>query len=121
MKEIIGIGVDTVEISRVMKAAERNHFLEKYYSEEERELIGERKSCAATNFAGKEAVVKAIGTGFAGIKPRDVEILRGENGAPYVRLRDTARQKAEEKEITEIQITLTDSRELATAFVLCGK
>lgn len=119
MQQIIGVGVDNVEISRALKAAERNHFLEKYYSEAEREIIQQRKSCAATNFAGKEAVVKALGTGFAGIEPKDVEILRRENGAPFVRLQGGAKRIAEEKGITGIHISLTDSRELATAFAVC--
>lgn len=119
MQRIIGIGVDNIEISRVKKAAEKNHFLEKYYSQSEREIIQQRVGCVATNFAGKEAVVKAFGMGFAGIEPRDVEILRRENGEPYVRLQGGAKKMAEEKGITDIFISLTDSRELATAFAVC--
>ncbi len=121
MEQIIGVGVDNIEISRVLKAAEREHFRKKYYSEKEQEIIGQRKSCVATNFAGKEAVVKALGTGFVGIEPKEVEILRQENGAPYVRLHGGAKRIAEEKGVSEIFISLTDSKELATAFVICGK
>ena len=65
MSKIIGVGTDIVEVGRVLKSCEKHSFLNKYYTEAERELIKRRKSCAATNFAGKEAVAKAFGTGFS--------------------------------------------------------
>lgn len=121
MGEMVGIGVDTIEISRVLKAADKGHFLQKYYSEAEQQLILERRGRAATNFAGKEAVVKAMGTGFYGIEPKEIEILRTEQGAPYVRLQGAAKQVAEEKQIRNIHLSLSDSKELATAFCICEK
>ncbi len=51
------------------------------------------KRRGASDFAGKEAVVKAFGTGFAGIDACEVEILRRESGAPYVTLYGAARKK----------------------------
>ena len=62
---------------------------------------GTRKRRGASDFAGKEAVVKAFGTGFAGIDACEVEILRRESGAPYVTLYGAARKKAEEMGITD--------------------
>ena len=63
MSKIIGVGTDIVEVGRVLKSCEKHSFLNKYYTEAERELIKRRKSCAATNFAGKEAVAdKLTGT-----------------------------------------------------------
>lgn len=54
-----------IEIGRVTKAVQKGSFLHRYYSKREQGIIGKRLTSAATNFAGKEAVVKALGTGFA--------------------------------------------------------
>jgi len=59
MEQIIGIGMDQIEIGRVTKAVQKGSFLHRYYSKREQGIIGKRLTSAATNFAGKEAVVKA--------------------------------------------------------------
>ena len=64
---IYGIGTDIVEIARIQKVCEgNNRFLKRYYTEREQEMICQRKqrgaACAAVNFAGKEAVAKALKT-----------------------------------------------------------
>ena len=87
---ITGIGTDLVEIARVQKAIGRSAFLEKVYTEQERELIAVRAVRAATNFAAKEAVAKALGCGFAGIAPAEIEVLRHASGMPYVVLHGRA-------------------------------
>ena len=92
---ITGIGTDLVEIARVQKAIGRSSFLEKVYTEQERELIAVRSVRAATHFAAKEAVAKAFGCGFAGVAPREIEILRQPSGMPYVVLHGRAKEKAE--------------------------
>lgn len=81
---ILGIGVDSIEISRVVKAMEKEHFLHRIFTEKERAEMDHAKRRGASDFAGKEAVVKALGTGFAGIDASEVEILRGESGAPML-------------------------------------
>lgn len=118
MSRIIGIGTDIVETERVLKYCEKERFLKKYYTEAERQLIEKRKSRAATNFAGKEAVVKAFGTGFLNCMPGDIEILRDEHGKPYVNLLEKAEKIAEGKGITKIHISLSDTDTLATAYVI---
>ena len=92
---ILGIGVDSIEISRVVKAMEKEHFVHRIFTEKERAEMEHAKRRGASDFAGKEAVVKAFGTGFAGIDACEVEILRRESGAPYVTLYGAARKKAE--------------------------
>ena len=116
---ITGIGTDLVEIARVQKAIGRSAFLEKVYTEKERELIAVRDVRAATNFAAKEAVAKALGCGFAGIAPAEIEVLRKTSGMPYVVLHGRAKEKAEALGITRIQISLTDTKEFAQAYVVC--
>ena len=116
---IAGIGTDLVEIARVQKAIGRSAFLKRVYTEKERELIAVRSVRAASNFAAKEAVAKALGCGFAGIAPAEIEILRESTGMPYVVLHGRAKKKAEEKGICRIQISLTDTADYAQAYVVC--
>ncbi len=115
---IVGIGVDTVEISRVVRACEREHFVSRIFTEAEAAQFDKSRRRAASDFAGKEAVVKALGTGFSGIEAREVEILRRETGAPYVVLHGAAKAKAEQLQIAEIFISITNTKELATAFAV---
>lgn len=118
MEQIIGIGVDQVEIQKVLDACKRETFVKKIYSEKEQVLLLARKSTAATNFAGKEAVAKAFGCGFAGISPNEISVLRKENGAPYVELTGRAQKLAKQLGITHMHISLSDSKTLAEAFVI---
>ncbi|MDE6568098.1 MAG: holo-ACP synthase [Lachnospiraceae bacterium] len=118
MGKIVGIGTDLVEIERVTKAYARESFRQKYYSEQERELIQKKPARAATAFAGKEAVVKAMGTGFQGIMPSDIEILREPSGAPCVRLSGKAAAQARRHDVSGIHISLTDTEKLAMAYVV---
>lgn len=115
---IVGIGIDTIEISRVVHACEREHFAERIFTTEEREQWDTLKRRAASDFAGKEAVVKMFGTGFSGIDANEIAVLRYESGAPYVVLSGKAKEKAEELGIENIMITITNTKELATAFAI---
>lgn len=115
---IIGIGLDAIEISRVVKAMEREHFVHRIFTEREAAQLDPGNRRGASDFAGKEAVVKALGTGFAGIWPREVEILRNDKGAPYVQLYGSAKAKAEELGIRDWKISITNTEELAMAYVI---
>lgn len=116
---IIGIGTDLVEIDRVVKAAERESFLTRVYTEKERELIAQKAVRAATGFAAKEAVVKAMGCGFTGIRPMEIEILRNGAGQPMVRLHGNAKEKADALGIRHIALSLSDTETYAYAYALC--
>ncbi|MDD5899976.1 MAG: NAD(P)H-hydrate dehydratase [Lachnospiraceae bacterium] len=118
---ITGVGTDLVEIARVQKAIGRSVFLERVYTEKERELIASRAVRAAGNFAAKEAVAKALGCGFAGIAPAEIEILRHSSGQPYVRLHGRAKEKAEAQGVSAIQISITDTAEYAQAYAICER
>lgn len=118
MSRIIGIGTDLVEILRVRKAYDRESFRQKYFSEQERQLICQKQDRAATAFAGKEAVAKALGTGFQGIMPSDIEILREPAGAPCVRLSGQAAIRAEELGVTKVLLSLSDSEQMAAAYAV---
>lgn len=115
---VAGIGIDTIEINRVVKACQREHFINKIFTEREREQFDVKMRRAASDFAGKEAVVKVFGTGFNGIEANEIEILRNEKGAPYVVLHGKAKEKAKELQIGELMISITNTKEVATALVI---
>ena len=73
---ILGIGVDIIEIDRIEKAIKKqNKFLEKIFTNKEIEYFQNRKmniEVIAGNFAAKEAISKALGTGFRGISFLDI-------------------------------------------------
>ncbi len=112
---IKGIGMDMVEISRIEKACEKEHFLNRIFTAEE--VIRFRKFPArlAGNFAVKEAVAKMFGTGFRTFSPCDIEVLRDELGRPYVNLYGPAKELQDMLGITSIFITITNEKEYACA------
>lgn len=115
---IIGIGTDMIEIERVVKACQKESFLRKCFTEHEIQLIQKDKVKAAGNFAVKEAVSKLFGTGFRGIELTEIEVLRDELGKPFIQLYGNAKKKAEQLGITNIHVSITNTKELASAFVV---
>ena len=106
--ESVGLGVDIVEIERMGKILERSPaFAEKVYSAAERAYCdghAHPEVHYATRFAAKEAVLKALGTGFSeGIGWLDVEVRRTSKGRPYVVLTGRARELG----VREIPISLS--------------
>lgn len=117
---IIGIGNDIIEIKRIQKAVDENpKFLLKYFTLKEQDYFKKRNhSCEtiAGNFAAKEAVSKALGTGFSGFGPIDIEIRRNKAGGPEVFLYGKAKELAEEKKITKIWVSISHCKAYATAY-----
>lgn len=87
---IIGIGTDIIEIDRIEQAINKNKgFINKVFTVNEINMFKEknmRSEVIAGNFAAKEAISKAIGTGFRGFSFIDIEVLRDELGKPIVYL-----------------------------------
>lgn len=115
---ITGIGVDLIEINRVVRACQKEAFLKRYYTEAEIALIKKDSKKAADNFAVKEAVAKMLGTGFRGFTPIDIEVLRDTFGKPYVRLYGKAEELSKQQKITGIHVSITNTRDYANAFVI---
>ena len=115
-------GVDIVEIWRVRQAVERwgDRFLTRIYTPAEIDFCRNRISELAARFAGKEAVMKALGTGTHGVGWRDIEILPNHRYVPEVFLHGRARSQAEELHIDSLCISLSHSREYAIASVVGG-
>ncbi len=119
---VIGIGTDIVECSRIdtMIAKHEDLFLKRVYTPWEIEYCGQRKSSVqhfAGRWAAKEAILKALGTGWAkGIHWTDLEIRNEAGGRPYVQLTGEAQRLCEQKGIVEILISLSHCEAFATAF-----
>jgi holo-[acyl-carrier protein] synthase len=118
---VFGIGIDIVEVGRFASAIERHGepFLAKLFTPSERAYCEASKNPAihyAARFAAKEAVSKSLRTGIGGNAGlHDMEVIRENGGAPGIRLSGAALRFAEEHGITEIQISLTHSKEYAAA------
>ncbi|MCL0093391.1 holo-ACP synthase [Dehalococcoidia bacterium] len=116
-------GIDIVEISRIGAAIDSwgDRFLKRIYTEGEIRYCRGRLPQLAARFAGKEAVMKALGTGNRRVSWRDIEILPDRRKAPLVYLNGRARSRADELGIDELAISLSHSREYAIASVVGGK
>jgi phosphopantethiene--protein transferase domain len=111
------IGIDIIEIERIESAIRRwdKRFLNRIYTEAELEICQDRFSSLATRFAAKEAVMKVLGTGAKGVTWREIEILVDDAGKPLVNLYGQAKIKAEELNLSEFSISLSDTRQYAVA------
>ncbi len=124
---ISGLGVDIVEIERMAAALERHPGMrERLFSEQERAYCDKRNKPEvhyALRFAAKEAVLKALGTGFAGMKFTDVEVARDAGGRPTPRLSGRAAEVAEETGVRELHLSLsyTHTTAVASAVAITGE
>jgi holo-[acyl-carrier protein] synthase len=116
----IAAGVDIIEIARIKRALDDfgERFLERVYTERERERYRHRVSELAARFAAKEATSKALGTGIRGIRWREMEVLPNRRGKPVLILHGGAKERAESLGFTDFSVTLTHSRGDAMAFVV---
>ncbi len=117
---IVGIGVDLVKIDR-MDRATRNHagFVERVFTEREREYCSRQKYPAqhyAGRFAAKEALLKAIGTGWsAGVRWTDMEILHGDGGGPLVNVTGRVKDLMDLKGVKTIFLSYSHDEGYAVA------
>lgn len=118
---ILGIGTDIIEIDRIRTAINRTpSFLKKAFTENEIELFnsrGMRVETIAGNFAAKEAISKAIGTGFRGFKLSDIEVLRDSLGKPIVKL-STKVEDIIGIENYRFHISISHNRSMAIAYAI---
>lgn len=145
---VLGLGTDLIEVSRIKESISDNpRFLSRFYGAGEQALFKQMllsaegssvaegdlvwlyrqaapkvkarlAQTAAANFAGKEAVLKVLGTGLRGCQLREIEILRNELGQPYVQLSGDAEQLSAKLGIKSIQISLSHTKEHALAFAI---
>ncbi|MDO4585915.1 MAG: holo-ACP synthase [Planctomycetia bacterium] len=121
---IVGIGTDITEIDRIGKMVERHadHFLQRVYTEAELLYSTKKKQQnqhLAGRWAAKEAVLKALGTGWiAGITWKDVEVLNESGGKPTIVLSGGAKTIADSLSISQIQISISHCDLYAVAYAV---
>lgn len=118
-------GVDIIEIARFAQACSRQpRLLARLFTNRELEaLVTSSPSSLAARFAGKEAVLKALGTGLRGLSWHDVEILNNDLGEPIVILSEKAKDIAESRGGHTVRLSLSHSRDNAVAMAIldCGE
>ena len=121
---IAGVGVDRIAIARIEQALERfgERFIRRVYTAAE---IGQAHAKGnparrfAMLFAAKEAVAKALGTGFRhGVALQHIETVHQPSGRPEVTLYDRAGEVAERLGISSVHLSLSDDDGVAMAFAV---
>lgn len=116
------VGIDLVEIERIRKSMKNPRFITRVFGNLEQRLFTGANAYgrAGASFAAKEAFAKAIGTGIRGFSLCEVEVLRNELGAPYLRLSGRARKIAQQREL-QFSVSLTHTKRYAQAIVIAYK
>lgn len=119
---ILGLGIDIVEVSRLEKWLKDNKLLQRFFSEEEIEYVLSKENGAARSlavrFAAKEAFGKALGTGLAGIKLKDIVVVNDRTGRPFLKVSGTALETLKKKGGAALHLSLSHEKTTAAAVVI---
>lgn len=119
---IVGVGCDIIEIERIARAIKSESFIRRVFTAEEAAYCQKRGQQAvasfAARFAAKEAVLKALGTGLREGSLQEIAVDNDGLGKPLVQLSGHFAMLAKQLGVKNIQISLSHSRELATAYVI---
>ncbi len=124
---VLGLGTDLIEIARIRHSIARfgDRFLHHIFTPGEIAYCNSRRSSYdsfAARFAAKEAAAKALGTGISrGVSWKDIEVRRQPGHPPTLYLSGRAAERASALGIGLMHLTLTHSRDLASAFVIAEK
>jgi holo-[acyl-carrier protein] synthase len=124
MVHILGIGTDIIECLRIAQMIERHGelFIRRVYTDHEIAYCSTKKAATqhyAGRWAAKEAVLKALGTGWVrGISWRDVEIRHKPGGAPTIALRGGAKEVFEHSGAKAMHISISHCRSHAIAYAI---
>ncbi len=124
---IQGIGIDLVENERIEKIISKwgQKFLQRVFSENEINYCGRHIQSSlhyGARFAAKEAFLKALGIGLGrGVKLREIEVVHDDQGKPDLTLHGEANLQIEQRQITRIHLSLTHTKNYATAIVILEK
>ena len=125
---IVGIGVDIVDNSRLKKLIRNRDFISRIYSTKEINLskkIKNKTNYFSKRFAAKESLSKAIGLGFRkGINFKDISVVNDKYGKPSYKLKNNVKKliysKFKVKKI-KISLSLTDEKNYSVAFSVIHK
>jgi holo-[acyl-carrier protein] synthase len=121
----IGIGVDIVENKRIKSSIKNKKFVLRTFGKDE--ILNTEKKLNKANylskrFAAKEALVKAIGTGFRdGLNFKDIQVLNNKLGKPYYvinsKLKNLIKKKKKVKDFN-LFLSISDEKEYSVAFAI---
>ncbi len=117
------VGIDVLDVVRMEKFVQNEHFLEKYFTPYEIEYVtkNNRQTLSLAGiFSAKEAFLKALGIGIGGgINLNDIEVRHEESGKPYLQVISSKGQiMLKTMNVTDIQISISHSDEMATAICM---
>jgi holo-[acyl-carrier protein] synthase len=124
---IVGVGLDLVKINRIRAIAERwpSKFLDRLYTQAERRYCLARPSPYASlagRFAAKEAVLKALGTGWSdGISWHDIQVLNDRTGRPRATVSGRVKTLMRRAGVTGIHVSLSHDTDYAVAEAVLTK
>jgi holo-[acyl-carrier protein] synthase len=116
----LAAGIDAIELSRVELTLSRHpeRFLTRVFTDLEIAYCHGRVRELAVRFAGKEAMMKALGTGVRGIAWKEIEFLPDRRGKPLVYLHGKAAERAKLLGLGMPEVSMTHSDTMALAFVV---
>ncbi len=120
---ILGIGTDIIEVNRIERLlAEQKRFKKRIFTQGEIEYCEHKKNNIqnyAARFAVKEALLKAMGTGWReGAAFKEIEVKNNEKGKPELVLSGTVKKITEEMGVTNIQVSISHLKDLAIGIVI---
>lgn len=126
--KILGIGVDIIENNRIKHNIKNSNFLKRIYSTKElkqSKLSKNKTNFFAKRFAAKEALAKAIGSGFRNnLNFADIEIINDKMGKPYYlennKIKNLIKKKFNVKNF-ECFLSISDEKKYSTAFTIIQK
>ena len=119
MTDVIGVGIDLVDVARFTSVLERRPRMRtRLFRDNERSVL--RPERLAARFAAKEAVMKALGVGLGAMSLRDIEVVNQSGGAATVLLHGRAAEIAMERGVRQWHLSLTHTDLSAGAVVIAS-
>jgi len=120
---IVGIGTDIIEVNRIEKLlSKQERFKERIFTQGEIEYCEQKKNKVqnyAARFALKEALLKAIGTGWSeGVTFKEIEVVNDKKGKPELILSGTVKRITEKMGVTNIQVSISHLKDLAIGMII---
>lgn len=121
---LVGLGIDVVDLARIQRILDgppdrARRFVDRCFTPAEQGYCGEARDRAArygARFAAKEAASKALGVP-PGVRWVDVEVVKGEGGAPSLAFHGAAEERARRMGVTRVLVSLTHDGGVAAAVV----
>jgi len=112
---VVGVGIDVVDVERFQEALRRTPALApRLFTDQEQRLP---PASLAARFAAKEALAKALGAPV-GLRWRDAEVHRGDDGRPHLSMSGTVAARADELGVQRTHVSMSHDAGIASAVVV---